>query len=180
MATLLGKKSKEKLVEELLLENYNRYYRLAWSYVRNGDDALDIVQNGVYKAILHSAELRKKEYAGTWIYRIMLNEIRDFLKKPKAFSIDAMENGEEGGEGALRGREELSKEDSYEDVDLSRALDSLSPEDKLVVELRYFEDRKLEEIADILEENVNTVKSRLYRSLRKLKVKLGENEEAVV
>ena len=55
----------------------------------------------------------------------------------------------------------------------------MSKEDKAVVELRYFEDMKLEEISEILEENVSTVKSRLYRSLKKLKVKLGEHEEAV-
>ena len=54
------------------------------------------------------------------------------------------------------------------------ALDSLSKEDKAVVELRYFEDRKLEEIAEILNENVNTIKSRLYRSMKKLKIKLEE------
>lgn len=175
--SLVGKKSKEKLVEELLLDNYNRYYRLAWSYVRNGDDAADIVQNGAYKALLHSSGLKKREYAGTWIYRIMLNEILSFLKRPRAVSIDAMEDGQEDGEGGARGRAELSREDIYEDFDLRRALDSLAPEDKLVVELKYFEDRKLEEIAELLEENVSTVKSRLYRSLKKLRVKLSDNEE---
>ncbi len=63
-------------------------------------------------------------------------------------------------------------EDNCEKIDLQRALDSLPEKDKAVVILRYFEDRKLEEIADILEENVNTVKSRLYRSIKKLRVYL--------
>lgn len=172
MIALKGKKTREELVEELVLENYNKYYRLAFSYVRNEDDALDIVQNGVYKAILHSGDLKKKEYAGTWIYRIMLNEIRDFLKKPKTYSVDSMEEDGRGGE-----LQKLAAEDSYENVDLTRALDSLSVEDKLVVQLRFFEDRKLEEIAEILNENVSTVKSRLYRSLKKLKIKLAQDEE---
>ena len=69
---------------------------------------------------------------------------------------------------------EEGKEDVYQDFDLYLALDSLSKEDKAVVELRYFEDRKLEEIAEILNENVNTIKSRLYRSMKKLKIKLEE------
>ena len=43
---------KEQKIEELLLENYNRYYRLAYSYVHNEADAADIVQNGAYKACL--------------------------------------------------------------------------------------------------------------------------------
>ena len=57
---------------------------------------------------------------------------------------------------------------------MQRALDSLTPEDKAIVEMKYFEERKLEEIAEILDENVNTVKSRLYRSIRKLREKLDE------
>lgn len=70
---------------------------------------------------------------------------------------------------------EQGKEDVYEDFDLQSALDSLSKEDKAVVELRYFEDRKLDEIAEILDENVSTIKSRLYRSMKKLRVKLEED-----
>ena len=61
------------------------------------------------------------------------------------------------------------REDTYADVDLQRALDGLSPQDKAIVLLKYFEDKTLEEIAEILDENVNTVKSRLYRSLKKLR-----------
>ncbi len=155
------KKAKEKLIEDKLLSNYNRYYRLAYSYVHNEADAGDIVQNGAYKAILHSDTLRQEQYVETWIYRIMLNEIFTFLKKPVMTSIDDME--------------ERGKEDSYENLDLLRALESLAKEDRMVIQLRYFEDMKLEEIADILNENVNTVKSRLYRSIKKLQVKLTDD-----
>ena len=45
----------------------------------------------------------------------------------------------------------------------------------MIVELKYFEDMKLEEIAAILDLNVNTVKSRLYRSLKKLRLVLEED-----
>lgn len=188
MALRTDKREKEEIVEELLLNNYDRYYRLAWSYVYNGNDAADIVQNGAYKAILHSADLKRKEYAGTWIYRIMMNEIFSFLKKPRTVSIELTGEGRKSESlhqndalyryhGNSAGvPSELSYEDRYEDFDLQRALNSLSPKDKLVVELRYFEDRKIEEIAEILDENVSTVKSRLYRSLKKLRVKLSENE----
>ena len=86
---------KEQKVEEILLHNYNSYFRLAYSYVRNEADAGDIVQNGAYKAILHSSSLRNAEYASTWVYRIMLNEIFRFLKKEKQLSYEeqAMEEG---------------------------------------------------------------------------------------
>jgi len=48
---------------------------------------------------------------------------------------------------------------------------------RTIVVLRYFEDLKIDEIAEILNENVNTVKTRLYKSLEILRVKLSECEE---
>ena len=156
-------RTKEKQVEHVLLSEYNRYYRLAFSYVHNEADACDIVQNGAYKAIRASKNLKNIEYAGTWVYRIMLNEIFRFGKEPKHISLEDVE--------------ETGYEERYEDLDLRRALDQLSREDKAVVELKFFEDMKLEEIAEILDENLNTVKSRLYRSIKKLRTVLADKQE---
>lgn len=156
-----GKNKKEQKIEQILLEKYNSYYRLAYSYVHNEADAADIVQNGAYKAILHSDTLKQEEYAATWVYRIMLNEIFRFVKKEKPVSLDEIEV-------------EQGKEDAYENIDLKRALDAMSKEDKAVIELKYFEDMKLIEIAEVLGENVNTVKSRLYRGLKKLRLELTD------
>ncbi len=157
-----GKKEKANrtLVEQIILEKYNQYYRLAYSYVHNEADACDIVQNGVYKALRGSHTLKQPEYVQTWIYRIMLNECFSHARVQGCLSYEAMqaENGEEA-----------AAEDRYANLDLRRAMDALSNSDRAVVILKYFEDRKLEEIAEILDENVNTVKSRLYRSLKKLR-----------
>ena len=125
--------SRERVVEQLLLEQYDRYYRLALSYVHKEEDAADIVQNGAYKAILNSSRLKNPEYASTWVYRIMLNEIFSFYREKRVASLEEMETE----------RETLSVEDTYENFDLKQALNALSKEDKAVVELRYFEDMKL-------------------------------------
>lgn len=162
MRLFAGTKEKEQLIEQLLLENYNHYYRLAYSYVHNEADAADIVQEGAYKAILHSQSLKKKEFAGTWLYRIMLNEIFNFLRRRSESSLDELP-AEQGAE------------DTYENVDLKRALDAMPEKDKAVIELKYFEDKKLSEIAEILEENISTIKSRLYRSLKKLQLELSDD-----
>lgn len=73
----------ENLINENLIKNYNKYYRLAYSYVHNESDAMDIVQEGAYKAILKSESLKSVEYIDTWIYRIMINEALGFLRKNK-------------------------------------------------------------------------------------------------
>ena len=92
----------------------------------------------------------------------MLNEIFRFVKKEQPLSLDVVEA-------------EQGKEDAYENVDLQRALDLLPKEDKAVIELKYFEDMKLTEIAEVLNENVNTIKSRLYRGLKKLRVEFSDD-----
>lgn len=162
----LGRKDREELVEQTVLENYNRYYRLAYSYVHNDADAADIVQNGVYKALRSSHTLRNPEYVKTWVYRIMLNEVFLFCRQPDCDSYERLQE-----------EQRMDAEytvDNYSDFDLKQALDTLSIQDRAIVIMKYFEDRKLEEIADILNENVSTVKSRLYRSMKKLRVKLAE------
>ena len=89
----------------------------------------------------------------------MLNETFDLLKKQRDSSLDELAF-------------ETGKEDLYVDIDLQRALNSMSKEDKAVIELRFFEDLKLSEIAEILGENISTIKSRLYRGLKKMKLEL--------
>lgn len=156
----LSRKTKEKAVEDLLLQNYDQYYRLAYSYVHNEADAGDIVQNGAYKAIRSSSDLKEVRYAATWLYRIMLNEIFSFCKQKKTEPLE-------------EGNDELHYEDAYENLDLKHALELLPPRDRMIVELKYFEDMKLDDIAAIMEENTNTIKSRLYRQSQKTPVVAG-------
>lgn len=157
-----GRKTKEKAVEDLLLKNYNQYYRLAYSYVHNDADAGDIVQNGAYKAIKNSSNLQKPEYAATWLYRIILNEIFDFCRQRKTENLDDVTS-------------ELQTEDNYEDIDLKRAMECLPKEDQVLLELKFFEEMKLEDIAEIMGENINTIKSRIYRSIKKLRLQLDDD-----
>lgn len=167
MKLITGNKKKREVIEDLLLRNYNKYYRIACSYLHNDEDAGDVVQNGAYKAILNSHKLNNTEYAQTWIYRIMMNEI--FAKYREKDNISLEEVSYEQG-----------KEDSYENIDLKRAIDTLDKEDRTVVILRYFEDMKLEEIAMVLEENLSTVKSKLYRCMKKLKLQMEPYDESAV
>lgn len=160
------RKRNEELVEAIILEQYNQYYRLAYSYVHNEADACDIVQNGAYKAIRSSHTLKEPEFAKTWVYRIMLNEVFTHLKQPQMVSYEYMQE--------IQGTVDEGTEDSYTDIDLQNALDMLPAQEKAIVTMKYFEDKKLEEIAVILNENVNTIKSKLYRSMKKLRIQLAD------
>ena len=160
--SLMKKMQKEDLIEQTLLKNYDKYYRLAKSYTHNSDDAFDIVQNGACRAIMSGKKLKDEALVETWLYRIMLNEVFRFCKTNKNLLFVPQDMAPETGH-----------EDTYENFDLQVVLDRLEPKDKSVVILKYFEDMKISEIAQVLNEKENTVKSRLYRSLDKLRLQLN-------
>lgn len=144
-------------VEALILSSYESMYRLAYSYVRNRDDAMDIVQESTYKAIKCAHSVRRPRNLKTWLWRIVINTSIDFLRMSRQ-------------EYACQDLPETATEDTYTDFDTIEALDILNEKERAVIVLRFFEDRKLQEIADILGLSSNTVKSLLYRSLKKLKI----------
>lgn len=156
------KSRKRKLIEKILLEDYNKYYRMALSFVHSEGDAMDIVQTGALRAIDKCGTLRDENFAGTWIYRIMVNEVYRFLGRAKESPVEEIE--------------EQEMEESYGDIELREALELLPFKDKVILELRYFEDMTLEEIANITEEPLSTVKSRLYRSLKKLRLSFEQED----
>lgn len=145
--------------EQILTENYERYYRLAYSYMRNEDDALDVVQESAYRAIRDYRKVRNKDYLSTWIYRIVVNTALDMLRRKKKENI-------------TEELPEIPVEDQYQDLELRTVLNQLDDKSRTIILLRYFEDLKLEDIADIVGDNLNTVKARLYRSLKKLRLNL--------
>lgn len=148
----------EHCVHQALTKNYDRYYRLAYSYAKNEADAMDIVQEGAYRAILKCGSIRQKEFIETWIYRVMIRTALNYIKKRKQEQKFAEIS--DIAEGI---------EDHYENVDLKNAIRQLGEPAGTIIRLRFFEELPISQIAKILEENENTVKSRLYRSLKSLK-----------
>ncbi len=167
MCYVLRKKPRqEEMIAEYVIQNKERFYRLAYSYVQNPDDALDIVQDSIHKAIA-SRTLKDEKAIKSWFYRIVVNTSLDFLRRKKKVTVvdDTTIQLYMSGH-----------EDHYTDIDLHHSLNELLPEYRSVVILRYFEDLKLEEVAEILDLNVNTVKTRLYKALKILRVQMDSEE----
>jgi len=72
----------------------------------------------------------------------------------------------------------FTSEDHYCNFDLKSAIDKLPAQYKSLIVLRYFEDLKIKDIGEILDENINTVKTRLYKALDFLKIRLEEDDDA--
>ena len=71
----------QKKVEEQILDSYEALYRLAFTYVHQEQDALDIVQESVYRAMKHASSVREEQYIETWLWRITMNTAIDFIRK---------------------------------------------------------------------------------------------------
>lgn len=152
----------QALITDFISENQAALYRLAFSYARNRDAALDIVQDTVVQAISHAGALRDREAVKPWVYRILINESLTYLRRNKklVFLNESPECP-------------AAQENIGEKVDIYRAVERLEPKMRTVVVLRYFEDMKLEDIAQATGANLNTVKARLYRALKRLRDELG-------
>ena len=154
-----------KAVEQEILASYEQLYRLAITYVKNEQDAMDVVQESAYKAMKNAGQVKEETYIKTWLWRIVINTSLDMCKKQKRI-VSGVFIPEE------------AKEDVYKDWDMLAALEELEERERTIVILKYFEEWKIDDIADLLKENPNTVKSILYRSLKKLKIKMSREEIA--
>ena len=155
-----------QVIKEYIVENQNKFYRLAYSYTRNQEDALDAVQNAVCKILEHYKEIQNENAVRTWVYRIIVNESLRLLKEKKW--QDWLKNNTDG-EGVYEERRFDVQDDLYEQIN------NLDTETQTIIKLRFYEDLTLKEIAEITEMNLNTVKAKLYRGLQALKVWIKED-----
>ncbi|MBP1932002.1 sigma-70 family RNA polymerase sigma factor [Ammoniphilus resinae] len=135
-------------------------------YTRNEDDALEIVQETVYKAFISIKQLKEPAYFRTWLTRVLINCAINYIKKQERI-IPFSE--------PIPNRVASANTTHVEDkMDLSSAIDQLEEKLKTVVILKYYHDLTIVQIAEILECPVGTVKTRLHNALKKLRVELKE------
>ena len=159
----MKKKDVRRLLTTLIIEQKESYYRLAYSYVKNEQDALDVVQESIQKALLSLDQINDINTIKSWFYKIVVYTSLDLLRKRKKIIVTETTQLETTIKGKI---------DDYTDLDLQQAIDELPHKYRIIIILRYFEDFKLEEIAAVLDENVNTIKTRLYKAHKMLRLKI--------
>ncbi len=177
-AILLKKAKKGDLdAFEALVQLYqNKIYALALRMTGDADDAFDVSQESVLKLYRALPKFRQEASFSTWVYRITCNAALDFLRKKRAsLSLEALYE---------QGLEPLAAENIEERVILAdehRALERLIAELpaslREVILLRDVDGYSYEEIAQILQTALGTVKSRLYRAREMLRKKWKEHGE---
>ncbi len=162
-----AKKGDEDAFYRLVESRKENIYKIAYSYVKNKEDALDIVSEAIYKAFTSIKGLKQPKYFNTWFTRILINcAINQTKKNKKILPLDNSIIEEQGIRDVGISREES--------MDLYSAIDILEEKQKTIVILKYFEGFTLTEIAEILKCPLGTVKTRLNKALKDLRAKLGE------
>ncbi|HFD2044980.1 TPA: sigma-70 family RNA polymerase sigma factor [Clostridium perfringens] len=146
----------------ILIKNNKEYlYKMAFLYVKDEQDALEVIHEAVYRAFLNIEKLKKAKFFNTWITRILINVSIDFLKrKGKNQMLDE-------STPIIKEKCEISTE---EKLDLYNAIDLLNDNYKTVIIMMYFNDMKIKDISKVMETPENTVKT----YLRRAKQALGE------
>ncbi len=157
---------KEALVQ-LIMEQKKDFYKLAYLYMKNENDALDAMQDTIVILYENIHKLKNIESFYSWSKTILVNCCKKLLKENKKIvSLDYV-------------KEEFSKEnfdEKDEEIVLKKHLSNLKEKYQEVLKLHYFLDLDNKTIAKIINIPVGTVKSRIFNGLKKLKESLGGDE----
>lgn len=148
----------------LICEHKNQMYKIAYSYFRNEQDALEAIQETVYRAFNNLHKLKQQEYFKTWLLRILINYCIDESKRKKksVILIDTASYSQ--------------NEDIIDKIELQQAVSKLNSKYKSIIILKYFEDLRINDIAYIMEKPVGTIKTWLNKALIELRTILREEE----
>ena len=173
--------------EELILKHEKIVYNVALRMMNHGEDAKDISQEVFLKAYRSLSNFDERSAFSTWLYRITHNTCIDEMRKRKGKQSYSLEEELENEEGSMQRQiadegdtpeESLLREEQKSEI--LQALDNLSAEHKAAIILRDVKGLSYEEIAEILELSLGTVKSRISRGRNQLKneiLKMREQNE---
>ncbi len=150
---------KTSLFENYINENIDAAYRFAYTYAKNKEDAEDILNESVVKALRSINSLRDPEKIKPWFYRIIANTALTHIKSRQKIvylEYEDMENLD-------------SVTDDYSNLNFNELIEKLDPKYKSIIVLRFFENMTIQEVASVLDLNENTVKTRLYKALKMLR-----------
>lgn len=160
-------KSRPELSDEeflaLIEARKDSFYRVAYGYVRNSEDAKDLVQEAVCKAYVGKKHLKERDKFYPWFYRILTHTAVSFLRKharAEAWEREFMETAQ-------------SQEEQWGDALWVRdSLAGLEEKSRTVIVLKVYENMTFGEIAQILQKPENSVKSLYYRGLKSLRERM--------
>lgn len=174
----------EKRFNELMEASYKKVYNMAYRLSGSRSDAEDLTQDAFYRAYRSFADYEGDRPFENWIFRIVtrlyLDLLRNRRRRIRAVSYDTPLNQGSGDENlyfdmpdTTSNPEQQIMEGTFSE-DLQRAMNSLSPEQRLLITLADIEGVPYMEIAEMLNKPVGTIRSRLHRTHKLLRSRLEQ------
>ncbi|SFE02747.1 RNA polymerase sigma-70 factor, ECF subfamily [Lentibacillus persicus] len=164
---------KEEILERVMIDYGSELVRLAFSYVKDQETAKDMVQNTFIKCYENLDNFRSESSVKTWLYRITINQCKDYLRSWHFRKVQA-KSFLESAIGTILPSAEDKLIKNAESEEMKRLIFSLSQNYREVIFLYYYESLSINEISEVTKLNNNTVKTRLRRAKQKLKVLIEE------
>lgn len=160
----------KKAFDLLVLKYQQKIINLVSRFVRNQSDAQDVSQEAFLKAYRALPKFRGDSAFYTWIYRIAVNTAKNYLavqaRRPSGIDMDIAEIEQIQGDSALKDNatpESLALRDEIQ-ATVAAAIDDLPEDLKAAITLRELEGLSYEEIAEVMECPIGTVRSRIFRA----------------
>ncbi|TDQ09614.1 RNA polymerase sigma factor [Pedobacter metabolipauper] len=157
-----------------LVKRHQRFvFTLALRFAKNREDAEEIAQDCFVKAYRALGTFKQTSKFSTWLYTIVYTTSMSFLRKNRLDTLSL--NDEENGihlESQISPLNADLAEKRSTNAYLNQAIAMLLPDDATIIALFYMGEQSLEEIAQVLNMEANTVKVKLHRSRLRLKEKL--------
>jgi RNA polymerase sigma-70 factor, ECF subfamily len=166
--------SDKEAFEELVRRHQHRVFAVAGGILRQREDVEDIAQQVFVKAYFSLKRFDQRAAFSTWLYKITVNECWDLLRKrkvrPLIYESDLSEDQARqfGAPDERKAREPDISEKLEARQRVERLLEGLDERDRTMLVLKEVEGFAVEEIAQILDLNANTVKVRLFRARRRI------------
>ncbi|SDN27433.1 RNA polymerase sigma-70 factor, ECF subfamily [Psychrobacillus sp. OK028] len=140
-------------------------YRTAFAFLKTEHEAVEAMQEVTFRAYQKIRTVKEPSYMKTWLVRIMINYCQDQLKKSKrASSSETLP--------------EIGFSEDTTHLEINEAIASLSSSEQQLIFLKYFQNTKIKEIAELEKIPEGTVKSRLHKALKSLRNFLSEKGDA--
>jgi len=164
----------------LVLKYQHKIVGLVGRYLRDQSEVQDVTQEAFIKAYRALPRFRGDSQFYTWLYRIAINTAKNYLvsrsRRPPDTDIDVTEGEFQDNSAVLRDIENPENALASEQLEevIYQAIEDLPEELKVAVTLREFEGLSYEEIAEVMECPVGTVRSRIFRARESIEKKIAD------
>lgn len=159
------KRGREKIFEEYIKDNKEKLFKVAYIYLKNKEDAMDVIHESIVKAYSKLSNIKDLNSLDKWFIRLLINTSIDYIRKNSKTIL--MED---------KDMEVLVNRSKEEGDGFNLLIENLDEELRLIIVLKYFYGYKIREISEILNLKESQVKNKIHKALNILRKEIEEDE----